>query len=507
MTTLDQAEGVRRSGGAARRGLARAAAAAAVAGLLAFAPAGGEAKAPPDGFADLAERLLPAVVNISTTQAAPSREGPESELPRLPPGSPFEEFFKDFFERNRPDGAPNRAPRRARSLGSGFFVDASGVVVTNNHVIADAEEIRVRLHDDSEFDAEILGRDPKTDIAVLKIDPGDKELTTVAFGDSDKVRVGDWVVAIGNPFGLSGSVTAGIVSARGRDINQGAYDDFIQTDASINRGNSGGPLFDLDGNVIGVNTAIFSQTGGSVGIGFAVAARLAESVVAQLRKFGRTKRGWLGVRIQTVTEEIAEGLGLPEATGAMVAEVTEDGPAETAGIRQGDVILTFDGREVETMRRLPRIVAETEVGVDVPVELWRDGETLTVTARIGELEEAEARLFPASETEGPDEKTGRIAEVGLELARLTEELRNNHSVGDDVHGVAIVGVDPDGPAADKGLRVGDVIVEVDQTEVRTPVQVARIVREVVEKGRKKSVLFTVNRDGSIRYLGIRVREN
>jgi serine protease Do len=477
----------------------------------------GVAKAPPESFADLAERLLPSVVNISTTQMVKARQGPGGapEMPRFPPGSPFEEFFKDFFERNRPDGGGGGgngggrpAPRRAQSLGSGFIIDAAGIVVTNNHVIAQADVIKVRLQDDTEFEAKLLGRDPKTDIAVLKIDPGDTKLTAVSFGDSDKLRVGDWVVAIGNPFGLGGTVTAGIVSARGRDINQGPYDDFIQTDASINKGNSGGPLFDLDGKVIGINTAIFSQSGGSVGIGFAVAARLASPVVAQLKDFGRTRRGWLGVRIQRVTDEIAEGFGLSAAKGALVAEVTKGGPAEAAGIKPGDVILTFNDREVEEMRRLPRIVAETPVGVDVPVEVWRDGRVAKVTARIGELEEAEkAQIVPASKTEGPDSSaTGRVDAVGLELSSLTDALRTEHTIDADTQGVLVTATDPDSPAAEKGIRPGDVIVEVDQVEVSKPADVADIVQKVIDAGKKKSVLFTVNRQGSTRFVGLRVKK-
>ena len=278
------------------------------------------ARSAPDSFAELAERLLPSVVNISTTgqvKASPRRI-PQFDMP-FPPGSPFQEFFKEFFDRERRGESPRR---RSQSLGSGFIIDQAGIIVTNNHVIAEAEEISVRLQDDSEFDARVIGRDPKTDVALLQIDPGDVELTAVGFGDSNELRVGDWVIAIGNPFGFGGTVTAGIVSARGRNINQGPYDDFIQTDASINRGNSGGPLFNLDGEVVGINTAIFSQTGGSVGIGFAVASSLAEPVIAQLRDFGRTRRGWLGVHIQTVSEEIADSVGLDSASGALVAQVT-----------------------------------------------------------------------------------------------------------------------------------------------------------------------------------------
>ncbi len=305
----------------------------------------------PDSFADLAERLSPAVVNISTSMVV--KDGSRPALPRFPEGSPFEDFFKEFEDRGQ--------SRRTQSLGSGFIIDSSGIVVTNNHVIENADKISVILANDEVFEAELIGRDQKTDIAVLKIDPGNTRLSAVSFGDSDKLRVGDWVIAIGNPFGLGGTVTAGIVSARGRDIGSGPYDDFIQTDASINRGNSGGPLFNLDGDVIGINTAIFSQSGGSVGIGFAISANLATQVVQQLQDFGRTRRGWLGVFIQEVTEDIAESLGLKTANGALVASVTENGPADKAGLQAGDVILKFDGQAVEKSRDLPRIVAETAV--------------------------------------------------------------------------------------------------------------------------------------------------
>ncbi len=327
-------------------------------------------------------------------------------------------------------------------------------MVTNNHVIADADEITVRLSDDTEFPAKLLGTDPKTDVAVLKIDPGNRELPFVKFGDSDKLRVGDWVVAIGNPFGLGGTVTAGIVSARGRDIGQGPYDDFIQTDASINRGNSGGPLFNLDGDVIGINTAIFSQSGGSIGIGFAISSKLSSNVVAQLREFGRTRRGWLGVRIQQVTDEIAESLGLQKARGALVADVTPDGPAKAAGIQAGDVILKFAGQDVSEMRELPRIVAETEVGKTVSVQVWRDGKPLEVDAKLGELEAAEqaslTKEAPAAQ-EAPKGAEARIESLGLGLATLTPQLRGEYTIGEQVDGVVVTQVDPTGTAGEKGF--------------------------------------------------------
>ena len=415
------------------------------------------------------------------------------------------------MERNGRKGeVPNsgKPRRRARSLGSGFIIDSAGIIITNNHVIADADEVKVRLQDETEFKAKILGRDPKTDLAVLSIDPGKRKLAAVSFGDSDKLRVGDWVVAIGNPFGLGGTVTAGIVSARGRDINQGPYDDFIQTDASINKGNSGGPLFNLKGEVIGINTAIFSQSGGSVGIGFAVASRLAKPVIAQLRDFGRTKRGWLGVRIQMVTDEIADSFGLKDTSGALVAEVSQNGPAKKAGIKPGDVILTFNGKKVEAMRRLPRIVAETPIGIDVPVELWRSGKKMKIIVRIGELEED--AVTQASEKRKTDDekkpKSVKLDRLGLSLEDMNSKLRKKFSIDANIKGVVVTNLDPNGLAAEKGVRLGDVLVEVDQTKVRTAVAVKMLITKIIESKNKKSVLFTINRQGSIRFLGLRVTE-
>ena len=353
------------------------------------------ARPAPDSFADLAAKLLPAVVNISSTQDCRRvRGGPGAgpEIPMFPPGSPFEQFFKDFLNRNRRraaraavngDNQPPPPERRMQSLGSGFIIDPSGLVVTNNHVIEGADEITVTLQDNTSLKAKVLGRDETGDIALLQVKP-DKPLPAVQFGDSDAERVGDWVLAIGNPFGLGGTVTAGIVSARGRDIHQGPYDDFIQTDAAINRGNSGGPLFNMDGQVIGMNTAIYSPSGGSIGIGFSIPANMVKAVVAQLKDFGHPRRGWLGVRIQQVTPDIAESLGLQDATGAMVAGVNDGGPADKAKIHNGDIILKFNGQDVKEMRSLPRIVADSDVGKSVPVLLWRDGKQVTVQATLAE---------------------------------------------------------------------------------------------------------------------------
>ncbi|WP_246148799.1 DegQ family serine endoprotease [Skermanella pratensis] len=479
-----------------------------IAALLLASPdvvhAQGRANAP-ESFADLAQKLLPAVVNISTTQNIPERRGagprPGPEMPQFPPGSPFEEFFRDFFDRQgREQNAP---PRRATSLGSGFVIDAEGLVVTNNHVIQDADEINVILQDDTNLKAELVGRDPKTDLALLRVKT-DRKLTAVTFGDSDAMRVGDWVLAIGNPFGLGGTVTAGIISARARDINAGPYDDFLQTDASINRGNSGGPMFNMRGEVIGINTAIFSPSGGSVGIGFAIPSTLARSVVAQLKDFGRTRRGWLGVRIQGVTPEIAESLGLRSATGALVASVTPNGPAAEAGIQAGDVILTFDGKEVNEMRRLPRVVAETGVEERVPVKLWRRGQEQTVQVKVGELEAAEESGILAAVPDEPAPAAPESVEaLGLKLTGITPELRQQFDINEQLRGVLVTEVAGNSSAAEKDLRPGDVIVEVGQEEVSTPQDVAAKVKAAKDANRK-TVLLLIDRRGDLRFVALNV---
>jgi serine protease Do len=469
--------------------------------------------ATPDSFADLAEQLLPAVVNIATTQTVKQaerggggggggqqRRGPD--IPQFPPGSPFEEFFKDFFDRNQ---RQDQAPRRATSLGSGFIIDAAGLVVTNNHVIADADEITVRLADDTELKAELVGKDTKTDLALLRIKPGQKKLSAVNFGDSSKARIGDWVVAIGNPFGLGNSVTKGIVSARSRDINAGQYDDFIQTDASINKGNSGGPLFNLAGEVIGINTAIYSPSGGSVGIGFAIPSNLAKPVLDQLRDFGKARRGWLGVRIQGVTDEIAESLGLTKARGALVASVSDNGPADKAKIKAGDVILNFDGKDVTEMKRLPRIVAETAIEKDVPVQVWRDGKIVSLSVRVGELleNEQQASASPAPK-ETPQRGNSRVDALGLALAAITPELRQKFDIDENVtQGVIVTAVDDSGPAAEKGVKPGDIVVEVGQEEVKTPADVQAKVQKAKQANRK-SILFLVDRQGEMRFIALRI---
>lgn len=467
-------------------------------GLLLLAQPGfAQPKDAPVSFADLADKLLPAVVNISTTQVVENEPGPQF---RFPPGSPFEDLFRDYLERRRDQGENRR--RRATALGSGFIISADGYVVTNNHVIAEADEISVRLQDGSTLEAKVIGRDPKVDLALLKVEPTE-ELPFVSFGDSRVTRVGDWVLAIGNPFGLGGSVTAGIVSARGRNINQGPYDDFIQTDASINRGNSGGPMFNLDGEVVGINTAIFSPTGGSVGIGFAIPSSIAENVIDQLRKYGRTRRGWLGVHIQTVTDEIAESVGLDMARGAMVSNVAEDGPAEAAGIRQGDVILSFDGKPIESMRMLPRVVAETDIGKDVAVEVWRDGALSTLKVNIGELNEEQVA---ASETRPERETARRTAEadidaLGITVASINDRLRQRFNLADSAEGVVITDVAGDSHAAEKGVRPGDVILEVSHEPVTNAGEVLEKV-ETAAADDKRTVLLLIETSAGPRYFGL-----
>ncbi|MFO7854736.1 MAG: DegQ family serine endoprotease [Paracoccaceae bacterium] len=462
------------------------------------APTAAQPAGAPGSFADLAERLSPAVVNISTTSTVTAPDRPRG--PQLPPNSPFRDLFPDLFDDD--GGGGPRGPARPRSsLGSGFVISADGYLVTNNHVIDGADEIKANFADGTSLDAELIGTDPQTDIALLKIEP-EGDLPYVSFGDSDAARVGDWVLAIGNPFGLGGSVSAGIISARNRDINAGPYDDFLQTDAAINRGNSGGPLFDMDGDVVGVNTAIISPTGGSIGIGFAVPATIAASVIDQLREFGETRRGWLGVQIQQVTPEIAESLDLDEPAGALVAGVVEDGPAEASGLEVGDLILRFDGREVEQMRDLPRMVAETEVGKAVPVEVLRQGEVETLTVELGRLEEASPMIDASVETE-PD--AGESQALGMTLSALTASKREALGLEEAVEGVLIEGVDPQGPAAAKGLRPGDVIEKVAQETVSSPEAVLEKVESARENGRK-SILLLVRSGGDLRFVAVSIED-
>jgi serine protease Do len=467
---------------------------------LAVAAQQASAGPPPISFADIVEQVAPAVVNIATTKAVQRGQGPAPDFPfpEPPPGSPFEDFFREFFDRDRP---PDETPQRQSSLGSGFVVDAEGYVVTNNHVIAEADEISVVFGDESTYEAELIGRDQKTDLALLKI-KSDKPFPAVTFANSDTVRVGDWIIAIGNPFGLGSTVTAGIVSARSRDIRAGPYDDFLQVDAPINRGNSGGPSFNLEGHVIGINTAIFSPSGGNVGIGFAIPSNLALPVIESLKAEGRVKRGWLGVRIQTVTDEIAESLGLGDAAGALVASVTPGGPAQVAKIEPGDVVLEFDGKSIDRMRGLPRIVAETPIGKAVGVVVWRKGEKKTFEVTLGELPEEE-ELAALTESEADTPSSADIEALGLTVASITEELRTRYELAPEIKGVVIVNVAEGSSSGEESLRPGDVIVEVGQEEVNSPPEVAAKVNQARQED-KKSVLLLIDRQGDLRFVALRM---
>ena len=476
----------------------------AVAGALVSAPASARG---PEGIADVAEKVIDAVVNISTSQTVEAKGSDgKGAVPQLPPGSPFEEFFDDFFKNRRGGpggkGGGDLQPHRTNSLGSGFIIDESGVVVTNNHVIADADEINVIMNDGTKIKAEIVGIDKKTDLAVLKFKPP-RPLTAVKFGDSDKLRLGDWVVAIGNPFSLGGTVTAGIVSAKNRDISSGPYDSYIQTDAAINRGNSGGPLFNLDGEVIGVNTLIISPSGGSIGIGFAVPSKTVAGVVDQLRQFGELRRGWLGVRIQTVTDEIAESLNIKPARGALVAGVDDKGPAKPAGIEPGDVVVKFDGHDIKDPKDLSRIVADTAVGKEVDVLVIRKGQEETHKVTLGRLDDNEkVQQAAAKSDDQPVDRPVTQKALGLDLATLNKDLRTRYKIKDSVKGVVITSVDATSDAADKRLSAGDVIVEVAQEAVSSGADIKKRVDQLKKDGKKSVLLLVANGDGELRFVAL-----
>jgi serine protease Do len=457
----------------------------------------------PESLADLADQVTDAVVNIS---AATTVEARGRTLPQMPQGTPFEDLFEEFFNRRGQQGpgggdGPQQRQRRSNSLGSGFVIDASGIVVTNNHVIGDANEITVIFHDGQRLKAEIIGKDSKVDLALLRVKP-EKPLKAVPFGDSDKMRPGDWVMAIGNPFGLGGSVTAGIVSARGRNIESGPYDNYIQTDASINKGNSGGPLFNMNGEVIGINTAILSPTGGSVGIGFAVPSASAVAVIDQLRQFGETRRGWLGVRIQNVDDATAEALNLGSARGALVAGVDDKGPAKPAGIEVGDVITKFDGKDVKDSRDLPRIVASSPVGKAVDVTLVRKGKELSKSVTLGRLEDNDRQQQAGLNQPPAEAPTVTRQALGLNLAGISDEVRKRFSIKDTVKGVVVTRVDPNSPAADKRIQAGDVVVEVGQEPVSTPADVTRRLDQLKKDGRKSALLLVSNAQGEVRFVAL-----
>jgi serine protease Do len=452
---------------------------------------------------DLADRLLPAVVEISVESKAPGAGS--ATLPDLPDNSPFKDFFDDFLKKRQgEDGPATPQDRLVTSMGSGFVIDATGLIVTNNHVVEGAETIEVHFQDETILKAELVGRDPKTDIAVIRVKPT-KPLATVAFGDSDKLRIGAWVMAIGNPFGLGGSVSLGIVSARNRDINAGPYDDYIQTDAAINKGNSGGPLFTLDGNVAGINTAIFSPTGGSVGIGFSVPANTAKGVVAQLIKYGETRRGWFGVKIQSVTDEIAESMAMGKPRGALIADVTKTGPAQIAGIEPGDVVIEFNGHPVNTMRDFPRMVAETDIGEKITVKVLRKGKELVLSAEVGRLEDGEKVVAQQDKAMATPSV---VTVLGMTTSTITDELRAKFKIDEKIKGAVITEVAKEGAAADKRLAPGDVITEAGEKSVESIGDISAAV-EQAEKDSKNSVLFLIakgGKEGEMRFIALKLKK-
>src|SRR6202011_2749295 len=467
-------------------------------------------------LAPLVKKVSPAVVNISVSRSADADSAAEEpELAPAPgfPNSPFDQFLRRFFEQQGPGGQRHMFPQAPGSraqriaLGSGFIIDPTGYVVTNSHVVGDAGKVEVTLPDNSKYTAKIVGRDPKTDIALLKIE-SNKPLPYVTFGDSSAAQVGDWVMAVGNPFGLGGTVTTGIISARGRDIHSGPFDDFLQIDAPINRGNSGGPTFNLDGQVIGINTAIYSPNGGSVGIGFAVPSNLAETVVAQLEQHGKVSRGWLGVQIQEVTPAIASSLGLQGEHGALVAVITPDSPGAKAGLKQGDVIMTFNGNEVSRLRDLPRLVAETAPDTGVKMKVWRNGQPVELHATLGELPNNEqvASASNGREQDGEQDEAARADALGMHLAPLNSQLRRELHTGKEVQGVVITQVDPGSAAAEVGLNEGDVVVAIDQQPVKTPQEAAAKLKEAAGSP-KKSALLLLNRHGVTQYVGVNLSAN
>ena len=452
----------------------------------------------PQSVAPLAEKLIDAVVNISTSQMA---KGPEGvPLPKVPKGSPFDEFFEDFFNKR---GRSQQMDRKVSSLGSGFIVDGKeGLIVTNNHVIEGADEIIINFHDGTKLKVDkVVGRDSKVDLALLKVTPK-KPLVEVPFGSSANMRVGDWVMAIGNPFGLGGSVTVGVISAKQRDINAGLYDDFIQTDAAINKGNSGGPLFNMEGQVVGINTAIISPTGGSIGIGFAVPSDTIVAIIQQLKEFGVARRGWLGVKIQSISEDIGESLGVSDGAGALVSGITPESPAAKGGLQAGDVILKFDGKDVTTMRGLPRLVAQSPIGKTVDVEILRQGETKMLRVEVGKLDEPEEKIEMTSEKpkEGPEPATQTV--LGLTLVPLTDEIRAKAGLDSKIKGVLVMDIDPASPAAEKSIKAGDVIVEAQQEAVGSIEDLNKSIEKVKQAGGKSILLLVEDGKGDTRFVAV-----
>ena len=445
-------------------------------------------KSVPASFADLAERLMPSVVNISTTQTVKTTSNP---FPfQFPPGSPFEDMFKEF-------GTPQE--RKSSALGSGFIIDEKGIVVTNNHVIQNAEDIIVRVNGDKDYKAKVIGADPLSDIAVLQLKTKDK-FTPVSFGDSDKARIGDWVIAIGNPFGLGGTVTSGIISARNRSIGLSRYEDYIQTDASINSGNSGGPLFDMNGDVIGINTAILGRNG-SIGIGFSIPANDAKIVIEQLIEFGETKRGWLGVRIQDVTQEIADVEKLDEPRGALVASVAENSPSEKGGIKAGDIILEFNGVRINQMKELPTIVAKTKVGTKVKVKVWRNKKEITKTILLGRLETSDDFKVNDKQTEAP--KDIIIDDLKITVRKLTREDIRTRKLPNQTSGLVVTKIGNTSPLKNS-IEVNSVIVEAQKIKIKNAKDLQRIVKDVLKSNQKTILLAIFNNQNQRRYIGVKL---
>ena len=443
----------------------------------------------PESFANLAEKLMPSVVNISTSTTVVSKTNP---LPfQFPPGSPFEDMFKEF-------GTPQE--RKSAALGSGFIIDQKGIVVTNNHVIQDADDIIVRVNGDQEFKAKVLGADPLMDIAVLQLET-DEKFIPVAFGDSDKARIGDWVIAIGNPFGLGGTVTAGIISARNRSIGLSRYEDFIQTDASINSGNSGGPLFDMDGNVIGINTAILGRNG-SIGIGFSIPSNSAQLVINQLLEFGETKRGWLGVRIQDVTKEIADVEKLDKPRGALVASVAENSPSDKAGIKSGDIILEFNGKKINQMKELPAIVAKTQVGKNVEVKIWRDKKAIIKNVILGRLETSED--FKISEKQKPLNQENEIENLKIKVRVLNKEDVKSRKLPNQTTGLVITSIANNSPFKNTTLSVDDIIVEAQKKRIKSVDDLREITKQVLQSNQKTILLAIYTTQNQKRYIGVKL---
>jgi serine protease Do len=461
-------------------------------------------------LSDLAAKVTPAVVNVAVTMKAGAADDDETQMADRSQQQQMEEFMQRFAERfgqqGQPGGKPQvkpqqRSAQKAQAVGTGFIIDANGWIVTNFHVAGKADSITVTLADGRKLPAKMVGGDEKTDLALIKVE-SDKPLPFVTFADASKVRVGQPVMAVGNPFGLGGTVTTGIVSARGRDIHSGPFDDYIQTDAAINRGNSGGPLFDMDGHVIGINTAIFSPSGGSVGLGFAIPSSLAEPVVAQLRTNGRVERGLLGVQIQPVTEELAQSMSLSSEKGALVAQVQPDSPALAAGIKSGDVIKSVDGKNVETIRDLTRMISAVKPGTSVKLDLWRDGKDMSVTAKVGDQKE-EAAVVKAKADQPADAKKAEPMSYGVSLAPISAEARQELKLDDSIKGAVVAAVEPGSPADDQGLKAGDVLQQVGKDMVDSPKMAAEKLKEAKKTG--KPVLMKIYREGMTRFVAISPR--